>query len=94
VRSEDGIGVVLSSRFSKSQRSGSSCLCSMPSGTSSTLLELAAWSCLRILASKDASRIFDGHGSLLAFESTGKSGVNQQNLQRGGTVESHVSQRT
>ena len=48
---------LISARFSKSQRSCSSCVSSRRSRTSPTLLEPVAWSCFRILASNDASRI-------------------------------------
>ena len=69
-------------------------VCSERSSTSSTLLEPVAWSCFRILASKDASRI-----SMVMIGSPGlrvreRVRVNQQKPQRDGTVESHVSQRT
>ncbi len=58
------------------------------SGTSSTLLEPVAWSCLDS-SPQGCVADFDGHGWLLGFRGAGKSEANQQNPQRDGTVESH-----
>src|SRR5712691_13351358 len=87
---------LISSRFSKSQRSCSSCVSSKRSSTSSTLLEPVAWSCFWSLASKDASRISLVMAGSLGFKGTGKGVCESTNPRevRDGSVEFTSSRHT
>jgi hypothetical protein len=58
----------MQARTSASQRSCRSCASSRRGSTSSTLLEPVAWSCFRILASKDCSVILSGVGGRAASD--------------------------